>query len=149
MKVILESKLSKEFVPILVCAASSLDIPILLSVPNVDDIFPVSGEAIAAREEFNCSIFAFNSKSQEELWYAIQEPLHRVLETFMDPQIGIAFNSANQCIAASNLTNIAAYHELIGNFKGRGYLFERFTKYVQELMNVGKYGVNNYKTLSL
>ena len=132
LNTILEPRLNNDYVPIIVCAATALHLPVVLTVPNVDELFPVSGQAITPKKEFNCSMFAFSDKPQKEILQLVQKPMGHMVAAFVDIQIGTELNSASQCIAATNITNVPAYHELLRGYHGRGHLFERFRKYVQE-----------------
>jgi hypothetical protein len=138
MNAIVGSKLQNDHVPKVLCAAKALNLSLVLSLPDVDKIFPLPGESLSLEDVLDCAGFAFDSRLQKEVVDAIREAMDNLSVSFQDSQLGNAFESARQCVANSSITNMEAYHQLANHYQGRGNLFDQFHAYVEGYPSGGK-----------
>ena len=131
MNGIVASKLQNEAVPKVLCAAKALNHSLVLSVPDVDKIFPLPGESFSLEDVLECGAFAFDGRLQTEVVDAIRQAMDDLSVSFQDQQLGNAFDSGWQCVANSSIINMEAFHQLANHYHGRGNLFQKFHAYVK------------------
>ena len=143
MKAIVLSKLQNDLVPMVLCAAKTLNVSLVLNVPDVDQIFPLSGQSASLLDVLDCAAFMFDDRSESEVVDAIQEAMDNLSVSFQDQQLGNAMHSAGLCVANSSMSNMEAYSQLVNHYHGRGNLFNRFNVFVKGFPSYSKLAVDS------